>query len=44
MSWYWEQYELEIRAWEFDIKAWELDFFTIMIWYLEYYELVLGVV
>ena len=44
MIWYLEIYELENRAWESDIGAWELHFFTIMSWYLEYYELVLGVV
>ena len=32
VSWYWEYYEL-------DIRAWELDYFTIVSWYWEYYEL-----
>ena len=36
VSWYWEYYELDIRAWELDIRAWELDFFTIVSWYWEY--------
>ena len=44
VSWYWEYYELDIRAWELDIRALELDFFTIMSWYWKYYGLVLGVV
>ena len=30
VSWNWEYYELNIRAWELDIRAWEMYFFLIL--------------